>query len=157
MSENYDPELVAEGDGDQLDAADLLSDSPTEDLLDEGYSPPERDTRNHWGETEWEERVGESLDQRLAEEEPDVWEVPSGREEDRSGRIEPVTEGVYAQDGYAFDAGIAGGAASAEEAALHTMDEDELTAFERAQDERDELELIDATEIEDEDLSEDEL
>lgn len=127
MSENIDPELGSEVDDDQLGAADQLEDIVTEDILDEGYSPNDRDTRVHWGETALEESMGESLEMRLAQEVPDDWsDVPRYREDDRSGRIEVVAEGSWQQDAYARDAGVAGGAASAEEAAMHTIDFDDL-------------------------------
>lgn len=127
MSERIDPELGSEVDDDQLDASDTLEDIVTEDVLDEGYSPNERDTREHWGETALEESLGEPLDVRLAQEEPDEWDrVPRYREDDRSGRIAPVADGPWQQDAFAQDVGVAGGAASAEEAAMHTIDFDDL-------------------------------
>lgn len=131
MTERMDPEQFVEQDGDQLDAADTLEQVAVEDVLDEGYSPNERDNRSHWGETALEESLGEPLDARLAQEVPDTWDsAPRGRESDRAGRIEDVSEGTWAQDGYARDAGVAGGAASAEEAAMHTMTLEELQRVE---------------------------
>ena len=122
-----DPELGSEGESDQLTKEDTLIDRAVGDLLDEGYSPPERDRSNHFGETSLEEQTGESLDQRLAEEEPDVWDRPytDGREADRAGRIVSDADALdgRANDSYAQDAGVAGGAASAEEAAVHVIDE----------------------------------
>ncbi|ACQ81351.1 conserved hypothetical protein [Beutenbergia cavernae DSM 12333] len=123
-----DPALGTEGDDDQLTREDALLDSPVDDVLDEGYSPPERDRSNRWGETAYEESVGEPLERRLGEEEPEVWEADystrRGRESDRSGRIEDTSDGWRRQDAFARDAGISGGAASAEEAAMHTLDDD---------------------------------
>lgn len=66
-----DPELGTEGDTDQLSGDDTLDPA---DLLDDGYAPPDERRANHWGETPWEEVHGEPLVQRLAEEEPDVWD-----------------------------------------------------------------------------------
>lgn len=82
--------LGAEGDSDQLPKEDTLLERGVDDLLDEGYSPPERDRSNHFGETAREESAGESHAQRLAEEEPDVWDRPDigGREPDRAGRLD---------------------------------------------------------------------
>lgn len=124
---NPDPELGSEGDSDQLPLEDTLVDRAVDDILDEGYSPPERDRTNHFGETPLEERTGESLDQRLAEEEPDVWDRPDleGREPDRAGRLvsDPDALNGRENDSFAQDAGIAGGAASAEEAAVHVIEE----------------------------------
>ncbi|HCX86111.1 MAG TPA: hypothetical protein DHV14_13450 [Micrococcales bacterium] len=134
MTERTDPEQAAELDGDQLDAADTLEQVAVEDVLDEGYSPQERDTRSHWGETPLEESLGEPLDSRLAQEVPDTWDhAPRGRENDRAGRLEAVAEGTWGQDSYARDAGLAGGAASAEEAAVHTVSLDDLERIETAE------------------------
>lgn len=130
MSEQIDPEQGIEEDGDQLDASDLLEQIRVEDILDEGYSPPERDTRVHWGETALEAALGEPLDLRLAQELPDDWDPPRGAELDRSGRIESVSDGQWAQDDFARDGGVAGGAASAEEAAMHTLTFEELERIE---------------------------
>lgn len=131
MTERIDPEQSVEQDGDQLDAADTLDQVAVEDVLDEGYSPNERDTRDHWGETAEEARQREPLDGRLAQEQPDTWPAtPRGREQDRAGRLEAVAEGTWEQDGYVRDAGIAGGAATAEEAAMHTLTLEELQRIE---------------------------
>ena len=124
---NPDPELGSEGDSDQLTKEDLLADRAVGDLLDEGYSPPERDRSNHFGETSLEEQTGESLDQRLAEEEPDVWDRPDleGREADRAGRLVADAGALDGRvnDTFAEDVGVSGGGASAEEAAVHVIDE----------------------------------
>ena len=47
-----------EGDSDQLPLEDTLLDRGLEDVLDEGYSPPERPRPNNWGETALEEELG---------------------------------------------------------------------------------------------------
>lgn len=123
-----DPALGSEGDTDQLSQEDMLLDSVVEDALDEGWIPPERDRANHWGETPWEEVAGEPLDQRLAAETPEVWErerpAEVGAEPDRAGRLAEVRDGDHEQDSFALDAGVAGGAASAEEAAMHIVEGD---------------------------------
>ena len=126
-----DPETGAEGDTDQLSAGDTLFDRGNYDPLDEGSSPPERDRRNHWGETPWEEAHDEPLDKRLASEEPDWWE--EGRrptDPNRAGRLvedddaDPDDEGRRRDnDLYGEDAGVDGAGASAEEAAVHWVDE----------------------------------
>lgn len=126
-----DPATGAEGDADQLPAEDTLLDRGVDDLLDEGYSPPDRPrpASAHWGETPWEESRGETLDQRYAQEEPEVWEaeprVDPSREPDRAGRLQEDDDAVEAggNDTFAIDSGISGGAASAEEAAVHVIDE----------------------------------
>lgn len=124
-----DAALGSEGDTDQLSAEEMLVERGVEDLLDEGYSPPERDRSNRWGETAWEQAHGEGLDRRLAEEEPDVWVAdprPAGeREPGRAGRLVADDDAVEAgaNDQFALDAGVAGGGASAEEAAVHLVDD----------------------------------
>lgn len=138
MSENTpatstDAATGAEGDADQLPAEDTLVGRGVDDLLDEGYSPPERPrpASSHFGETAWEESRGETLDQRVAQEEPEVWEDPDrapdpSREPDRAGRLLEDDDAVEAggNDQFALDAGVDGGAASAEEAAVHIVDEE---------------------------------
>lgn len=107
---------------DQLDPADSLAGELGEDPLDAGYTLPDREpSAARWPSTQEEELRGESLDQHLAEEEPDVWEIDPP--EPRAGRL------VSADDDSAFphgqdqltarDAGRAGWGASAEEAAMH--------------------------------------
>ncbi|HEY8720247.1 DUF5709 domain-containing protein [Pengzhenrongella sp.] len=121
-----DPETGSEGDSDQLPLEDTLLERGVGDLLDEGYSPPERPRSNHFGETAWEEARGETLDQRLSEEEPESWEAPERgkRQPDRAGRLvedDNALEGHRRNDTFADDVGVAGGAATAEEAAMHII------------------------------------
>ncbi|SDC29470.1 hypothetical protein SAMN05216410_1579 [Sanguibacter gelidistatuariae] len=122
-----DPELGSEVDSDQLTKEDTLLERGVDDLLDEGYSPPERDRNNHFGETAREESTGESLDQHLAQEEPDVWDRPDigGGEPDRAGRLVADSDALDGRvnDTFAEDEGVAGGAATAEEAAMHVIQE----------------------------------
>lgn len=126
-----DPESVAEGDTDQLQQDDTLLDRGVDSVLDEGYSPPERPPNPHRLETHLEQELGETLDERLAQEEPEVWDAagrPAGADEpDRAGRITAGAESTgYAADSVAAqDVGVSGGAATAEEAAMHVVDEDE--------------------------------
>src|SRR5450756_2696910 len=86
----------SEYDSDQLPLEDTLLDRGVGDVLDEGYSPPERPRHNHWGETAREEELGEPLDLRLAEEEPEPWAAPEhgARQMDRAGRLLAPTEAV---------------------------------------------------------------
>jgi len=127
-----DPESGAEGDTDQLTEDDTLLDRGVDDLLDEGYSPPEHRS-SHRLETELEQERGESLDERLAAEEPEVWQTDPGpdagaSEPDRAGRLtaaDPDASGEPTASTMATDVGFAGGAASAEEAAMHVMDDDD--------------------------------
>lgn len=134
---------------DQLPIEDTLDDRGVDDALDEGYSPPEK-LRGATAKsvTPRGELEGESIDERLPQEEPDpqahlvYGSVPSDLEGDadppidetvtdvvddgevggtRSGRL---SQDADEPDGFGRDEGIAGGAASAEEAAVHEIPED---------------------------------
>ncbi|PJI94891.1 DUF5709 domain-containing protein [Luteimicrobium subarcticum] len=127
-----EPEYTAEGDNDQLDAQDTLVDRGVDDPLDEGYVVPERDRKNHWGETAYEEASGEPLDLRLSEEEPDTT-LEDDDEEDEEEGVDTTRAGRLAEDPdaigrgndvFATDEGISGAAASAEEAAVHVVDDE---------------------------------
>jgi hypothetical protein len=122
-----DPALGSEGDSNQIPGEDSMSGGDVDDLLDQGYSPPERPRPNHYGETPWEESHGEPMDLKLAQEEPEVWEAPEkGRTEpDRAGRLTADPDSTQGKDNdvFAEDVGIDGAAASAEEAAVHVVDE----------------------------------
>jgi hypothetical protein len=125
MSEPYDEQDRAE-QLDQLEPERSLDYRGVDDALDEGYSPPERPSELM--------RHGEhqTLDERLAAEEPDVGaggpageyvndgevgDQRAGRLVDPNGGIGPDTE----KDLVGEDVGIDGGAASAEEAAVHII------------------------------------
>jgi Family of unknown function (DUF5709) len=116
--------------GDQVDPSESLTGDNTDDPLDAGYSPPDREPRStRFGTTADEQREGESLDERLAEEEPDVDEADwSDSEPDqRAGRLVAPDEGAHPddeEDAIASDVGRAGYASSAEEAAMHVEDDE---------------------------------
>ncbi len=120
-------------DEDQPGAEDWLLDRGLDDPLDEGYSPPEREPAHlRHGVTREEMRQGETLDERLAEEEPDVDPYADvndyGTADPRAGRLVAPDEGYgedEEKDEVAEDVGIDGGAASAEEAAVHVIDSEE--------------------------------
>jgi hypothetical protein len=140
-----DPELGSEGDADQLTRDDMLVERGVDDLLDEGYSPPERPRATRYGETPWEEAHRETIDQRRAQEEPEAWDSPEKaageRERYRAGRLEEDDAAVEAggTDLFAVDEGVAGGAATAEEAAMHVVPDPDADADEplyRADDDR---------------------
>ncbi|MFF1839645.1 DUF5709 domain-containing protein [Streptomyces sp. NPDC058231] len=140
--EVYQPDgSEVQDDAGLLDPADTLDDRADGDPLDAGYSPPDRPWAvEHHGVTAAERHQGESLDQRLSEEEPDL-SVPDGdaigdvsdtdgeaRDEEvgdrRAGRLVAPDEGAHGdeeKDMIAFDIGIDGAAASAEEAAMHVV------------------------------------
>ncbi|OLM17891.1 hypothetical protein Ae707Ps1_2150 [Pseudonocardia sp. Ae707_Ps1] len=141
----------------QLQPDDTLEYGGVTDVLDEGYSPPERP---------WNSRDHESLDERLADEEPDPWNATDPALEDdtdrdtdrdtddatgedlgdttgtdgelrdgevgdrRAGRLTVDDASFDGSDGgeqqlVAGDAGIDGAGASAEEAAVHLVDDEE--------------------------------
>lgn len=115
------------------DASDTLDGDPGDDPLDQGIAPPDRWSAGEgFGTTAEEQEEGESLDGHLAEEEtePDPYsdDLPYDVEQDRrSGRLVAEDEGAHADaepDLVARDVGIDAGAASAEEAAVHDVDED---------------------------------
>lgn len=138
-------------DSDGVDGVDidngLLEDDETlegrgVDVLDEGYTVPERPwERDHYGVTAREAHEHESLDGRLAREVPDISDADDGDglgdtagtdgelyDDEvgtaRSGRLVDV-EGAGEWDDFAYlnavDVGRDGGAASAEEAAVHIV------------------------------------
>lgn len=152
--ESYDIEgagTYSVDDEDQLQSEDTLVDRGVDDVLDEGYSPPERPRAvEGFGTTAAEVAQGETLDMRLAQEEPDpamafddplaepVEEDPDAPREQvevlddgevgnlRAGRLIAPDEGAHEDidsDLIASDAGIDAGAASAEEAAMHVVDD----------------------------------
>ena len=121
---------------DQLQPDDTLVDRGVDDVLDEGYSPPEKWSAGAgFGTTPDEALEGETLDQRVAQEVPDVdpyadvdpevYDDEVGDE--RSGRLVAPDEGLGEDTEKALvgdDVGIDGAAASAEEAAVHVVDDD---------------------------------
>jgi len=119
------PEASDLGAAVQLDTAETLV-GPVDgnDAIDAGYSPPDRPYALDDDEvTGAGQAAGETLDERLAREVPE--EVPVDL--DRAGRLaDPEQLGVMertdAMEGR--DVGIDGGAASAEEAAVHVVGPD---------------------------------
>ncbi|MDL2075211.1 DUF5709 domain-containing protein [Streptomyces sp. GXMU-J15] len=144
----YQPDASEiQDDAGLLDAEDTLDSDGVDDPLDRGWSPPERPWAvERSGVTAAERHQGETLDQRLAEELPDLatpdgdglgdCEGTDGELLDnevgatRSGRLVAPDEGAHEDDESALvatDVGIDGAAASAEEAAMHIVDEDALS------------------------------
>jgi hypothetical protein len=142
--EPSDPETYGDysvDDEDQPSNLEDLGDPDVDDELDRGYSPPERYSAGQgFGNTPYEEATGETLEQRLAQEdpEPDPYVEAEAREGDedlddgevgaeRAGRLVDPDEGSgedTEKDLVGFDVGIDGAAASAEEAAVHVVPED---------------------------------
>lgn len=133
------------------DSADTLSDAPGDDPLDRGVVPPGRwSAAMRFGTTAAQQHAGESLDQLLSEEEPDS-ELPGDEDgftgddpdaadeyidglllddgpDPRAGRLVAADEGAHPvreADLIARDTGIDGGAATAEEAAIHVVEDDD--------------------------------
>ena len=133
-SYSVDDEDQPQGPGDDS----LVDNRGLADPLDEGYSPPEKwSPAEGYGNTPYEEQVGETLDQRLAQEvpEPDPFEAAANQPEnvtgevgtERAGRLVDEDEGLREdteKDLVAEDVGIDGAGASAEEAAVHVIDEE---------------------------------
>jgi hypothetical protein len=159
MPDERRPESADLADYEVLDASDTLDGDPGDDPLDRGVAAPQR-----WSAAIRRDSAagaGESLDELLAEEEPDVGaevdDEPIGSldgderigsldgdeeagDEDvdglllddgpdpRAGRLVAEDEGAHPDeeaDLVARDAGIDGGGASAEEAAIHVVEDDD--------------------------------
>ncbi|GAB5896141.1 MULTISPECIES: DUF5709 domain-containing protein [Mycolicibacterium] len=134
-----------------LEPEESLDSEQTGIDLDEGYSPPESPQElGYWGLTAGEARTHESLARRLSRELPDVtdeWDddgIGDSADSDgeliddqvgvaRAGRL--VAFGVDPTDPTtdyrAHDVGIDGGGASAEEAAMHVIADEDTIAGER--------------------------
>jgi Family of unknown function (DUF5709) len=150
MSDSGKYESQDLGDYETRDASDTLEGNPGDDPLDAGVVAPSRQSAGMRYALQGEED-SESLDELLSEEEPDETVDPDDEELDenatgadvarfdrdddpdaRAGRL--ADGGEYddgdepdARDGELFgrDAGIDGGGASAEEAAIHVIDDPE--------------------------------
>jgi len=129
MTESDDLYVGGIGGSAQVDPSDSLTGDNTEDPMDAGYNPPDRESHSWRGDTAEEAREGESLDRHLAEEEPEVWDDDTDDvdAEARTGRLVAPDEGAHADeeaDEIATDVGRAGSASTAEEAAMHLIDDD---------------------------------
>jgi hypothetical protein len=142
-NESYHGYSVDDEDQPQSTGDSLVDDRGLPEPLDEGYSPPEKwSAAQGFGNTPLEEQMGETLDQRLQQEvpEPDPYEQaeleadPDEEDVDdevgdvRAGRLVAPDEGVHVdqeKDLVAEDVGIDGAAASAEEAAVHVIPDDQ--------------------------------
>jgi len=138
-NEFYNTYSVDDEDQPQGDGDSLVDSRGLDEPLDEGYSPPEKWSPGEgFGNTPAEEEQGETLDQRIAQEEPepDPYELAADESEDvtgevgteRAGRLVDEDKGLgpdLEQDLIAEDVGIDGAGASAEEAAVHVIDDEE--------------------------------
>lgn len=153
MPEPRRPESADLTDYEVLDASDTLDGDPGDDPLDRGVATPQRwSAAMQHGTTAGEQQAGESLDELLAEEEPDAsgelddepiegiaGDEDAGDEDvdglllddgpdPRAGRLVAEDEGAHPDeepDLVARDAGIDGGGATAEEAAIHVVEDDD--------------------------------
>lgn len=143
MADDSDEADGVDIDSGLLEPDESLDDASIEDVLDEGYSPPERSwSLGQWGFTAREAAGHEALSARLARELPDVQEDSGdgiGDAEDTDGELYDQEVGtaragrLAEYDGdfddfqylYGVDVGIDGGAASAEEAAIHIVPDEQ--------------------------------
>ena len=131
MSDEFGETVPEESEQlDQLQQSDSLIDRGVDDVLDEGYIAPDNwSPAQGFGNTPAEMRQRENLDMRVKQEEPEAeapddspWN-PDGESREvgsvRAGRL--VDTGERDHESVAFSVGIDGGAASAEEAAMHVI------------------------------------
>jgi len=142
MEIEYDEDVPEESEQlDQLQGEETLIDRGVNDVLDEGYIPPDKwSAAEGFGNTPEEMHQGETLEQRVAQEEPERepddanWNPDHEQRQVGSRRAGRLVDGTHGYgglhddqtEGIAEDVGLAGGAASAEEAAMYVIDEDEL-------------------------------
>ena len=141
-TESYNTYSVDDEDQPQGDGDSMADDRGLAEPLDEGYSPPEKWSAGQgYGNTPLEEELGETLDQRLAQEvpEPDPYarggargRGPGQRRGRQRGRRPASRTAGGARRGArrgrrlrdaGHDVGIDGAGASAEEAAMHEIEE----------------------------------
>ncbi|MFJ2418692.1 DUF5709 domain-containing protein [Streptomyces brevispora] len=137
--EVYQPQQPEASDpADLLDAEDTLDSRGPADVLDEGYSPPERPWAvEDRGTTASEQHSGEALEGRLARELPEITDTPGDGVGDmpdgdgepwddevgtvRAGRLTRELDRNDPDTMAGEDVGVDGAAASAEEAAMHVV------------------------------------
>ena len=116
-------------DAENLDPVENLTGDDPDEIMQTSYVPPHREPHNlRNAPTPLEEALGESLDQRLGQEEPEVTpdDIDRADESPRAGRLVAPNEGGLVddeKDEIAEDVGPAGYASSAEEAAVHVIEE----------------------------------
>jgi hypothetical protein len=117
-------------DEDQPSNVDGLGDPDVDDELDRGYSPPEKYSAGQgYGNTPWEEEHRETIDQRIDQEEPEPDPYGDSGDDDflaDAGRLVDVDQGLgedTEKDLVGDDVGVDGAAASAEEAAVHIVED----------------------------------
>jgi len=137
-NESYNSYSVDDEDQPQSSGDSLVDDRGLPQPLDEGYSPPEKwSVAEGYGNTPLEEELGETLDQRIAQEEPEPDPYDAAAQEphdvegevgsERAGRLVDPDRGIGPDDEgdlIGEDVGIDGAAATAEEAAVHVIDDE---------------------------------
>jgi hypothetical protein len=119
MARLTDAPLDPPFDDSQNSAEDQLTPGDI-DPLDTGYDPPEHEPLA--AKRLWTEGNFETLDERLDDESPEVWEETQEEvDTSRVGRLEAIDSGDV-RDVFANDDGLDGLADSAEEAAVHYED-----------------------------------
>ncbi|MGO1488977.1 MAG: DUF5709 domain-containing protein [Arachnia sp.] len=132
---DFDSPVPAESEQlDQLQESDSLVHRGVDDVLDEGYTAPEQwSAAQGFGNTPAEMRQGETINQRIKQEQPEKkvqdrdWNASKEDREvggERAGRLMQV-QGPGGEATLGSDVGFSGGAASAEEAAMHIINEDD--------------------------------
>ena len=142
-AESYHGYSVDDEDQPQGEGDSLVDNRGLAEPLDEGYSPGEKWSPGQgFGNTPREEATGETFDQRYAQEVPEedpyeqaahmsVEEIENDGDggevgDARTGRLVSPDEGAHEdveKDEVAEDVGIDGAGASAEEAAVHTIED----------------------------------
>jgi len=139
----YQPDVtdIDGGPDDDLDMENALDEPDLDQIMDTSYSPPERPlVVEDFGTTATEQAMGEPLERRLNRERPDIEPEPGDGIGDlaeatgevlddqagdhRTGRLVREDDPRAGNRSLAHDVGIDGGAASAEEAAVHTLPDD---------------------------------
>lgn len=147
---------------------DMLLDTPTDDVLDEGLTAPDEDPLAGEHLTPAEMQEGDTLDERVAREEPEVWEqqradaeasphagpgpmgepAPDNVADAGVGRLvaepdddDPTDQVGEEQDVMAEDVGLDAARFLPEEAAMHITDGDDLAVDEGSSVEPDDAEL----------------
>lgn len=138
---DFEPTMPEESEQlDQIQSNDSLLDRGVDDVLDEGYiAPDDWSPAQGFGNTPAEMKQGETIEQRVKQELPEAtmkddtpWN-PEGEDREvgstRAGRLVDAAGGYPGVDteatAVARSVGISGGAASAEEAAMHIIEPDD--------------------------------
>jgi len=121
----YEPDDGGIANDEAVDLDQEFGDDDVDAVYETGYSPPDHEPSNTRFGTTWaEENRGETLDQADLDDEADLDDGEVGGA--RAGRLVDPDEGIgedTEKDLIGRDVGIDEGAASAEEAAVHIVEE----------------------------------